>query len=657
MESLDYEHILWAVLERTTVSVEIGDPQGRLVYVNPRFTEITGYAMEDAVGRTPAELLRSNLHDPAFYEGMWKTLMSGRTWHGELISRCKDGSMVRCLTAVVPVSDGDGRIVNHVALKEPMRAADELELESFEPGRKIAVAWSELRAAERRYRAMVQAAGDAIIVLDRDSGHHVDANPAACQMFGYTVEELRRIDARTLTPPEGKAKVQALEEGIVTEGLADQPRMELRRKDGTRFYGAVRMAAYEVRGRRLIIATIRDVTEEVRREQQLAESNQLLEVAQHRLLRSERLAALGQLSATVAHEINNPLQFVDASLTELREVLQAAGVRGRAMALLADVSEGVDQISTITRDLAAFTRIDHGRHEPVVLDEVVERACRMVGNEVRHRARLELRLGARRPLVADRGKLGQLVTNLVVNAAHSIVEGKADLNRISVRTEEHAEELSLVVADTGSGIPVEVVERIFEPFFSTKATGRGSGLGLAVCWEIVRLHDGSISVHSEAGEGTTFEVRLPFDNGLVITGAEPNPTQSRHRGRILLIDDDERVLQAFARMLSRSHEVVTASQGDEALYLLERDRDFDMILCDLMMPVMDGPAIHRALAELAPELLERIVFCSGGAFTPRAQEFLASVPNLLLRKPLRRAELEGAIERMMTRTRSASTGS
>jgi two-component system NtrC family sensor kinase len=228
------------------------------------------------------------------------------------------------------------------------------------------------------------------------------------------------------------------------------------------------------------------------------------------------------------------------------------------------------------------------------------------------------------------------------------VEGRADHNRIAVSTEDRGDVLVLVVEDTGHGIPAELRERIFEPFFTTKPTGRGGGLGLSVCLEIVRLHGGTITVESEVGRGSRFEVRLPLDNGLAPRPrAEPSAAPARRRARILIIDDDALVLRGLGRMLSSDHEVVMANGGQEGLEILAADRRFDVILCDLMMPTTDGPQVHATLAERAPELLPRLVFCSGGAFTPRARAFLGSVENEVLGKPMRRDELLGVIAKRL----------
>ncbi|MEM9454656.1 MAG: PAS domain S-box protein [Myxococcota bacterium] len=654
MAELDHERVLAQILAHTTAQIELSDPQGCLIHVNRRFTELTGYTADEALGRTSAELLRCDVHDAAFYEAMGSTVRAKQVWQGELVSEVKDGSRHRMLTTVIPVLDAEGSITQILALREPITAG-QTEAEDHED---LAAAMTRLRASEQRCRTMVEATRDAILVADFDSALMLDANPAACEILGYTVPEFRQLTGRMLTAPEDRPKTEALSHDLNERGHAYAPRLRAVRKDGSKFWAALRMAAFELGGRKLYVTSLRDVTEQVEREAALAESNERLKAAQERLRRSERLAALGQLSAAVAHEINNPLQFVDTNLAQLQRSLRHRGLPEELTSMLDDLRDGVDRIANITRDLASFTRIDREDIEPVDLNEIVRRACRMLKNEIRHRARLELRLEASRPLPADRGKLAQLVTNLLVNASQAIVEGHADVNRIVVRTQDTDEALLLTVQDTGKGMPRELLARIFEPFFTTKPTGQGGGLGLPVCAEIVRLHEGTIEVRSEPDRGSAFLVRLPFDNGLV-AAPPPSPPTSKPAmpspprdspSRILIIDDEALVLRGMKRLLSSKHEVVIAQGGKEGLRIIDEDPAFDVVLCDLMMPVLDGPELHQEILLRAPALVDRMIFYSGGAFTPRVQDFIGSMANPLLKKPVRADALFEAVEQVIART-------
>jgi CheY-like chemotaxis protein len=233
---------------------------------------------------------------------------------------------------------------------------------------------------------------------------------------------------------------------------------------------------------------------------------------------------------------------------------------------------------------------------------------------------------------------------------------------VTVRTGHDGEEIWLNVEDTGRGIPAQIRAKIFDPFFTTKARAQGTGLGLALCADIVRQHQGSIRVYSEPEGGhTCFEVRLPLDTQLELS--QPTPATSQvvprrrksRRLRVLLIDDEPLVLRSLRRMLAEHH-VDTAQSGREALALLERKQDYDLIFCDLMMPEMDGTVVHAELERRMPALLERLIFCSGGAFTARTKQFLEQTKRPLVEKPLTRESFERVVAEQLGERRLKVVG-
>jgi CheY-like chemotaxis protein len=205
----------------------------------------------------------------------------------------------------------------------------------------------------------------------------------------------------------------------------------------------------------------------------------------------------------------------------------------------------------------------------------------------------------------------------------------------------------LEVRDTGTGIPPEIQPRVFEPFFSTKTREHGSGLGLSISADIVRKHGGEISFTTAPGRGTRFRVALPRRTGLAPARRPeqaPAPLPSR-RLRLLVIDDEPMLLSTYERTLSRSFAVTTALGGRAGLARLEQDESWDVILCDLMMPDLDGPAVYEQIRARFPALERRVLFSSGGAFTPRCRDFAESMPGRVLDKLWSLAELDAAISR------------
>jgi signal transduction histidine kinase len=267
---------------------------------------------------------------------------------------------------------------------------------------------------------------------------------------------------------------------------------------------------------------------------------------QRSLIRAERLAAIGQLAAGVAHEINNPAAFImsnlgvigeyAAALADVFERLRAisaasASVEGAAVrdildtvrpeALLAEVRDivsentaGMQRIVGIVRQLKSFSHLGNDGLEAVDLNDVVLEACQLMRKQLDSRARLLQHLGELPRLQGDRGKLVQVVTNLLANAVQALPEGSAERNEIEVTTGVEGDWLVIRVRDTGAGIPPEVQRRLFEPFFTTKPRAHGSGLGLSISAEIVARHGGQITFTTEQGRGTCFRVLLPRPTGL-----------------------------------------------------------------------------------------------------------------------------------------------
>jgi two-component system cell cycle sensor histidine kinase/response regulator CckA len=304
--------------------------------------------------------------------------------------------------------------------------------------------------------------------------------------------------------------------------------------------------------------------------------------------------------------------------------------------------EGAERVRHTVRDLKTFSRSDDDRRSLVDVRRVLDASINIAWNEIRHRAQLVRDYGDVPPVQANESRLGQVFLNLVVNAAQSLPVGKVVTNEIRIRTRADDRGRVVVdVTDTGPGIAKENLDRLFDPFFTTKPVGVGTGLGLWICQGIVNTLGGEITVASELGRGTTFSIALPA----APVAAEPksapasDSSPAARRGRLLIIDDETPLAQILATALYAEHDPVVTSSGREALALLARDDRFDTILCDLMMPDMTGMDVYEHLHAERPALAKKLVFVTGGAFSPRAREFLDTVENETVEKPFDMARL------------------
>lgn len=396
------------------------------------------------------------------------------------------------------------------------------------------------------------------------------------------------------------------------------------------------------------VMVFRDVTEQKALQKQL-------EVA-------DRLASLGTMAAGVAHEVNNPLAVVVANAWLIEEelkrslaALRAGGAPSEelfarledAIEAQSEVKAAASRIGGIVADLKTFARPTE--HTPGQADaaRAIGFALRTTAHELRHRARTVTEVFEVPPVAIDESKLGQVLVNLLLNAAHAIALGQAQRNQVTVtaRPGEHGR-VHIEIHDTGSGMKPEVLGRIFEPFFTTKPVGEGTGLGLSICHGIITAAGGEMRVESRLGQGTVFSIRLPVARETTaVTPAIVTPRGER-RGRILVVDDEEMVLRAVARIL-KQHEVICAGSAYEALGFLGAGERFDIIFSDLVTPSMTGIEFYEELLLRHPEAARRVVFLTGGAVNGRLADFLAAVRNPLVEKPFEVEALQNMVQQLL----------
>ncbi|MBL8957345.1 MAG: response regulator [Myxococcaceae bacterium] len=346
--------------------------------------------------------------------------------------------------------------------------------------------------------------------------------------------------------------------------------------------------------------------------------------AQAAMFRSERMAAMGTLAASVAHEINNPLAYVLEGLRSIEREL-GAGTSPKVRQLLGDVKEGAERVRTITSDLQTFTRRDD---EPLCAVDVscaVRTALQMLRTQLEARARVALDLSSHVRVVASERRLVQIFMNLLLNAVHAVRDvERPGGHEIRITTRAEGADAVIEVSDTGPGVKAGLAERIFEPFVTTKPVGEGTGLGLFVCRNLVSELKGRIEVDQRREGGAVFRVRLPAEVA----------KQTREGAHILIIDDNVNLgrVMASALELAKHHSVVVQS-GREAIERLTHGESYDVVFCDLMMKDVSGMDVYEELKAKKPGAEAALVFMTGGAFTDRARRFLSSVPNTWLQKP------------------------
>jgi signal transduction histidine kinase len=385
-----------------------------------------------------------------------------------------------------------------------------------------------------------------------------------------------------------------------------------------------------------------------------------------RLAHADRLAAVGRLAAGVAHEVANPAALALAAVERLEHALPAPTTHGAdddPRALVAHTRGALERIRDVVRELQGYARLDRGRPGPVDLNDSVRRVMSLLSSSLRHSVRLEQRAGIITPIDADGGQVEQVLTNLIMNAAHAIeTRGNAD-GRVVVSTEQRGSRVLLVVEDNGIGMSAEVQTRIFEPFYTTRTPGGGTGLGLAIVLELVRQNRAQIRCESAPGRGARFELEWPASAGRVAAagdakgdraaeGAPARAIAPAARARVLFVDDEPAIAEVYGALLGEQHDVTVALGGARALEELRGDKPFDVVVCDLMMPGVDGAAVYDHVLRERPDLAARFVMCSGGLVTERARAFAARGAVKLLYKPVPTQHLLSTIEELAARARA-----
>jgi PAS domain S-box-containing protein len=378
-----------------------------------------------------------------------------------------------------------------------------------------------------------------------------------------------------------------------------------------------------------------------------------------RLFHSERLAALGQMVCGVAHELNNPLTSILGYAQIVHRRIRGFPCEAEAGHIL----EEAERARHIARNLLLFTRGSNTERAPVSLNDIVERTVAIRAYELRlENIRTEVDLDERLPrTIADAAQIQQALLNLILNAEQAIQQSR-ESGHIWIHTRQvSADRVALEVADDGPGVPPDVALRIFDPFFTTKPSGVGTGLGLSILYGIVHQHGGEVTVENRPAGGAVFRIELPSTTRaekagekpyVVGTSAPEGPADSNktHIGRILVVEDEPTVARLIADVLGEEgHMVDTVLDSRQGLGLARGDR-YDLVICDLRMPHLDGRSFYRELVREESSMAHRMIFVTGDTLAPRTVDFLQRCGLPYLAKPFLVEELKEIVRRALEET-------
>ena len=480
-------------------------------------------------------------------------------------------------------------------------------------------------------------AGVYIGSLDADGDSTLAANPHLKVMFGFPPEtdaaEVRPFQLDRFVDPQ--ARTAFLERLDRDGGVADYL-LRLRRADDSAFWVEVtgQLDQTSKKDGARFEALVRDVSERRKLEDQGRD-------LYHQLLQAEKLAALGQTVSGVAHELNNPL----ATILTWSERLAARSLDDVTKRGIETILSESERAAKIVRNLLTFSRKRHTTRSMVDLNQIVREtlALRAYEQRVSNVTTIQALATGLPQVFADPHHLKQVLLNLIINGEQAMLaaHGRGTLIARTWYDAEH-ESVVLEINDDGPGVPEEVQAKIFDPFFTTKAVGKGTGLGLTVAYAIVQDHGGQIRVKSKPGQGASFYIELPAsESGSRPAAPRATPPLSTvgAGASVLIVEDEQALATAVSEALNDAgFRVDRAGDGQEALERI-RERVYDLIVCDLKMPRMDGRAFYKTVADSAPSLAQRIVFVTGDVAGTDAERFLEESGCRWLAKPFRLGDL------------------
>ena len=619
---------LTRAIEQSGETVVITDEKGTILYVNPAFEKTTGFSREEALGQNP-RVLKSGQHDAEFYRRMWGVLEAGEVWEGEIVNRRKDGSLFIEFATISPVRDTEGRVAYYVAVKRDVTAQKRAE--------------TALAESEQNYRTLADS-GQVLIWtsgLDRRRNYF---NAPWLRFTGKTRRELEGDGWKSLLhAADREAGLRAIE-GACDRCESYQIEYRLQHADGEyRWVREEGSPRFNREGAFLgYIGHGVDISDRKAAETERVE-------LQDQLLQSQKMESVGRLAGGIAHDFNNMLQailgYVEMALDQIPE---EAPVRSDVL----EIQKTARRSAELTRQLQTFARKQAITPKVLNFNEAVAGMTGMLRRLIGESVSLNWRPGRTAGAVKmDPAQVDQIVANLCINAADAIREtGTVALRTRGIRlTESKRTKLGAIdageyvlfsVRDDGCGMSEEVLGHLFEPFFTTKRKGKGTGLGLATVYGIVKQNRGGIRVRSRVGRGSLFQILLPKTHEAgVAEAAGAEGEASRGTETVLVVDDEQNILQATRRMLeSLGYRVLAASSAREAIELFEAKREeIDLLLTDVVMPEMSGPELRKRLGEAQPRM--KHLFMSGYTANLIAEKGVSGSGANYLAKPFSRSAL------------------
>jgi PAS domain S-box-containing protein len=610
-----------AIVDNAQDLIFLKDVHFRYTHVNPAMERLLGVPRASVIGKTDASFFDAK--SAREFQLTDEEVLRGGIVHYET-TETLNGVTVTLDVLKAPITDVSGAVTGICGI-----GRDVTEKRSAE---------EQSRRSEEKYRALFNNSRDGVYFASRD-GQIEEANPAFLEMLGVTSDEIHALNVYDLhdEPEQREAFRRELEEkGSVADFEAvlagkDGRKIECLITSSARRDSTLGILGYE--------GGVRDVTDR--------------KILERRLIQAQKMEAIGTLAAGIAHDFNNILYAI-IGFTELS--LDEAGADGPLRGFLERVLKAGERAKYLVNQILTFSRRTQIEKRPVLLGAIVKEVCKFLRASLPTTVEIKWRLADDlSPVLADPTQIHQVLMNLCANAGHamridggildiSVDESEIDSGVFVEDPDFHPGRYQIItVADTGHGMDRALLDRIFDPYFTTKPMGEGTGLGLAVVHGIVKAHKGMIKVESRPGEGSAFRVYLP-----VLRQEAPVVTQSSHelpkgKERLLVVDDEEPIAEMIGGMLRRlGYEVVTKNSGIEAFEAFKHaPTNFDLVLTDVTMPHMTGTELAKKIREIRGDI--PIILCTGFSELVGEEEASAMGIQGFIMKPVLREDMARAL--------------
>jgi two-component system NtrC family sensor kinase len=611
------------IFENSQLGIYIAIPEGKFKTCNQALAEIDGYS-------SPKELIETDLERDIYVcpEDMKKLReklnREGYVTNYEIDYRRKDGKIITCLETAVAIKDENGKIIEYQGTILDISQRKKLQ--------------QELKKSEEKYHTIFDNVPVSIFLIDAN-GKVVDVNR-------YHVD----VIMKNLMSKEEYVDRHILDFDFLKGTMMGEKFTELLK--GKHFY--IREAyfpdsyrggpkCYNIQGTPLLangrvtgaIVLLADVTD--------------LKKLQRELMQSEKLSALGEMISGVAHELNNPL----TSVLGYSQLFQQYDVSQDLKEDLNKIRSEAERCHRIVQSLLSFAR----RHKPgkiyTGINGVIENALELMAYELKvNNIEVIKELDMNLPFtMVDPYQLQQVLLNLINNAYHAMITDKGK-GKLVVKSTQNQQKIEISLNDNGPGISLENLPKIFDPFFSTKESGEGTGLGLSLSYGIIKEHQGEILVESELGKGSTFIIKLPIIDYPVKKDTEKPPAIVKKKpvgARVLVVEDEEILRSLILRLLQREgYKVSSAENGLKALEMIDQN-NYNAIISDIKMPRLSGKEFYKRLKKQQPELANRVIFLTGDVLNANTNQFLLQLEDRYLTKPFNNEHLLNLIAEVINK--------